>query len=160
MAAVPGGSVVFNSALFAERYPEFAGASPALLQLFFTEACLYCDNGPFSIVSDSSVGGQRDLLLLMMTAHIAQLNVGSNGQPASSLVGRVASASEGSVSVTADFGGNVTKNEAWFLQTKYGAAFWQATANFRTMQYVPGRSHAPRGPWGSWGRWGGGWPRC
>ena len=62
-----------------------------------------------------------------------------NGEAASPLVGRINNATEGSVTVGTDMG-QVPFTAAWFLQTKYGAAFWQATAPFRTMQYVPGRS--------------------
>lgn len=131
------GVVVFNPAAFKLRYPEFAAVSDGLLQQYFDEAGLvYLDNTDASRVQQVE---QRAVLLNMLVAHIAQINAGSSTQPASPLVGRVNTATEGSVSVGADMGA-VPGTSAWFLQTKYGASYWQATAQFRTMRYVPGSS--------------------
>ena len=66
------------------------------------------------------------------TAHIAQLFAPmANGQPASTLVGRINSATQGSVSVQAAYSNNVTEQMAWFVQTQYGAMYWVATAPYR-----------------------------
>ena len=130
------GVVIFDPAAFKERYPEFATLSDPLLSDYFAEAEIYLDNTDVSRVKNVNT---RRLLLWMLTAHIAALNAGVNGEGASPLVGRISSASEGSVSVQTDMGA-VPFTAAWFMQTKYGAAFWQATAPFRTMQYIPGRS--------------------
>lgn len=97
---------------------------------------MYLNNTDNSRVSDV---GQRGVLLNMLTAHIAALNSGVNGNAPSGLVGRISSASQGSVSVSADMG-PTTNSEAWYQQTKYGAAYWQATAPYRTAIYVPGAS--------------------
>lgn len=132
------GIVVFDPAAFIVRYPEFASVSTTLLQAYFDEATIYLANTDDSRVQQIE---QRAVLLNMLVAHIAQLNVGSTTQPVSPLVGRVNAATEGSVSVGTDMG-VVPFTAAWFLQTKYGASFWQATARYRTMQYVPGRSYA------------------
>lgn len=128
--------VVFDPAAFKARYPEFSTLSDALLTAYFDEATIYLNNTDQSRVADVAV---RKALLWMLTAHVSALNGGVNGQPASPLVGRVNSATEGSVSVQTDMGA-VPWSAAWFLQTKYGAAFWQASAPFRTMQYAPGAS--------------------
>lgn len=128
--------VTFDLAAFRARYPEFATVVDATIQAYFAEATLYLDNTDCSRVSNVTV---RAVLLNMLTAHIAALNSGVNGEAPSGLVGRVAQASEGSVSVSADMG-PTTGTSAWFLQTKYGAAYWQATAPYRTFQYVPGSS--------------------
>jgi hypothetical protein len=141
------GIVVFDPAAFIARYPEFASVSSTLLQAYFTEATIYMANTDDSRVQDVA---QRGVLLNMLVAHIAAINAGVNGQPASPLVGRVNAASEGSVSVGTDMGA-VPFTAAWFMQTKYGASFWQATARYRTMQYVPGRSYPGAGF---------GWPGC
>jgi hypothetical protein len=131
------GIVTFDPAAFKARYPEFATLSNTLLQAYFDEAALlYLDNTEASRVQQVE---RRGLLLNMLVAHIAQINAGSSTQPASPLVGRITTATEGSVSVSADMGA-VPGTAAWFLQTKYGASFWQATAQFRTMRYVPGTS--------------------
>ncbi|MDE3023344.1 MAG: DUF4054 domain-containing protein, partial [Pseudomonadota bacterium] len=120
------GTVAFDSVGFLARYPEFSTVPTATLQAYFNEAGMYLNNTDSSPVTDFSVGGIRYILLNMITAHIAALNSGVNGQAASPLVGRINSATEGSVSVTADMGA-VTNTQAWYMQTKYGAAYWQAS---------------------------------
>lgn len=129
------GVVTFDYAVWVARYPEFSSVSQPLAQSYFNEATIYLDNTACSIVQDTA---RRAVLLNMLTAHIAALNrKGTDGQLASPLVGRIDSATEGSVSVHADMPGG-TANAAWFQQTPYGAAYWQATAQYRTMRYVPG----------------------
>ncbi|EJT9650293.1 DUF4054 domain-containing protein [Salmonella enterica] len=130
------GVVTFDPAAFKLRYPEFSSLDDALLQQYFTQATIYLDNTDFSRVSDSAV---RAMLLNMLVAHIAFLYSGANGQSPSGLVGRIDSASEGSVSVHAEMPG-VNANSAWYMQTKYGADYWNATAPFRTFQYISGHS--------------------
>lgn len=147
------GVVVFDYTGWITRYPEFSTVSAALAQLYFNEATLYCDNTACSPVQDSAAGGQRAMFLNMVTAHIAALNSGVNGQAASPLVGRIANATEGSVTVG-------TQNDyppgtvQWFQSTKYGAAYWAASAAYRTMRYMPspGRNMDPfgRGGWPSY----------
>lgn len=150
------GVVVFSYANWAARYPEFSSVSPATAQQYFNEAQLYCDNTPCSIVADSRPGGEREILLNMMTAHIAQLSQPVGGVAASGsstpaapspLVGRISSATEGSVSVQTQM--DLPPGSAqWFAQTQYGAAYWQATAKYRMMTYVPGRTPVSN-PWAS-----------
>lgn len=135
--------VAFDPVFFAARYPELAGIPFGQLPLFFAEAGLYCNNTLTSPVSDDSVGGQRYLFLHMLTAHIAALNASVGGNESSPLVGRINMAVEGTVQVQ-------TQNEypsgspQWFQQTKYGAAFWGASAAYRTMLYVPGNPRPVR----------------
>lgn len=135
------GVVVFDVDKFRLRYPEFSSVPDELLTEYFNEATIYLDNTECSRVQDVA---QRSVLLNMLTAHITKINAGSKEQPASELVGRISSATQGSVSVSADMG-PVSRSEAWYLQTKYGAAYWQATAPYRTMQYAPGRSYSATG---------------
>ena len=82
----------------------------------------------------------------MLAAHIAQLNApqingqpgtGAGNAPAPNIVGRIANASEGSVSVSTQLDLPPGSSQ-WFAQTKYGLAYWQATAAYRTMRYIPG----------------------
>lgn len=134
------GIVAFDPAAFIVRYPEFATVSPSLLQAYFDEVTMaYLDNTLASRVQDV---GQRSVLLNMLVAHLSALYSGVNGQAPSSLVGRITTASEGSVSVGTDAGA-MPGTAAWFVQTKYGASFWQASAQFRTMRYIPGASSVP-----------------
>lgn len=130
------GVVTFVPATFVQRYPEFAGVSYPLLTLYFNEATLLCNNTTSSIVSDTT---ERSVLLNMLTAHIAALNAGVNGEDPSPLVGRITDAAEGAVSVRADMP-EVSGRAAWYMQTKYGASYWAATAKYRQMQYQPGAS--------------------
>ncbi|EKD0771510.1 DUF4054 domain-containing protein [Escherichia coli] len=120
------GVVIFAPSAFKLRYPEFSSVDDVLLQQYFTQATIYLDNTDSSRVSDLAV---RSMLLNMLVAHIACLYSGANGQSPSGLVGRIDSASEGSVSVHADMPGG-TANSAWYMQTKYGADYWNATAPF------------------------------
>jgi hypothetical protein len=74
----------------------------------------------------------------MVVAHLGTLSgvLTPAGQGSTATqVGRVSSASEGSVSASMDMG-QQSKNAAFWLQTQYGATFWQATAKYRTMRYV------------------------
>ena len=128
--------VVFNETAFLQRYPEFTptvAAFPGVDQACFDEAGIYCDNTDFSRVPVSI----RTVLLNMLTAHILFLGFGIVGvSPATQAVGRVKDAGEGSVHASLDMG-PVTNSQAWYLQTKYGAAYWQASAAYRTARYVP-----------------------
>ena len=144
------GVVVFDITVFRARYAEFALVPNAVINAYFAEATMYLNNTDNSRVSDV---GQRGVLLNMLTAHISALNSGVNGNAPSELVGRISSASQGSVSVSADMG-PTSESGAWYMQTKYGAAYWQATAPYRTAVYVPGAS--PSGYPNIYGR-GRGW---
>lgn len=147
--------VQFNYAQWVGMYPEFSRVTQPVATGYFNQATIYCRNDGGGPVNDPSV---KSTLLNMLTAHIAALNSPQDSQgnsatggqsQASTLVGRITSASEGSVSVSVDMPS--TPNNAWFLQTKYGAAYWQAISGFRQMRY---RANPQRvvgsGPW--WGR--------
>lgn len=128
------GIVVFDPARFKARYPEFTVTSNPVLEDYFTEATIYLDNTDCSRVQDIA---QRTMLLNMIVAHIAAMNgCGAGGGGSSSLVGRISSATEGSVSVDTEFATPTNGTEAWFYQTKYGTAYWAATARYRTAIYL------------------------
>lgn len=125
---------VFNYAMWAARYPALAPVvDEALATAYFAEAGVYLDNTDCSIVSDVTV---RLVYLNMLVAHIALLN-GASAAGAAGLVGRIASATEGSVTINADLNAR-PGSEQWYAQTQPGLSFWTATAAYRTMQYVPG----------------------
>lgn len=126
------GVVVFNYATWVARYPEFAAVTEPTATLYFNEATIYLNNTDCSPVVDT---GKRAVLLNMLTAHIAAL-AAKAASPGGGIVGRIDSATEGSVSVHAEM--VTTPNSTWYMQTPYGAAYWQATAQYRTMKYVPG----------------------
>lgn len=118
--------VVFVPADFKAAYPAFAAVPDAALEHYFQMATLYLSNSACSVVKDLE---KRKMLLWMLVAHIAQLAGALNEGGAAGPVGRVASATEGSVSVSFAFPDNA--NGAWFNQTPWGAMFWQATLQYR-----------------------------
>lgn len=129
-----GAIATFDFATWVARYPEFADSvTPQAAQAYFDEATIYHRNDGRGPVSAIAV--QRTLLN-MLTAHIAKRYAASAaGAPAPDLVGRVSNASEGSVSVQAEYADATPGTMAWFVQTKYGADYWQATTTYRTMHY-------------------------
>lgn len=144
------GVASFNYTAWAARYPALAPAVPEeLAALYFAEAGLYLDNTDCSPVDDVTT---RLVLLNMLVAHIAALN-GATAAGAAGLVGRVSSATEGSVTINAELQTR-PGTEQWYAQTPYGLQYWTATAVYRTAQYVPG----PRpylgvpGAFGLWSR--------
>jgi len=138
------GSVAsFNYAAFIARYPEFSTVSSGSVQACFNEAGLYLRNdGSGQVTSDTN----QALLMNMVTAHIVALNFGVNGQAPTPLVGRISSAAEGSVSVSVE---NLQPpgSAQWFAQTKYGAAYWAASAPYRGFKYKSARVYNPNPRW-------------
>lgn len=128
------GSFVYSD--FIAQYPAFATAPPqATLEAYFALAGeVWLRNDGTGPVRTTTL---QTALLYMLTAHLAQLFSGPNGNDPSGLVGRISSATEGSVTVSTEYEG--TMNSAWFNQTEYGATFWAATAAFRSFAaYLPG----------------------
>jgi hypothetical protein len=123
---------VFDYSVWSARYPNLAvSVTQPLAASYFAEATLQLDNTDCSPVSDV---GQRLLLLNMITAHIAVLN-GASPAGAAGIVGRISEATEGDVTIKADLGDGIP---AYWAQTPYGVAYFQATAGLRTMHYIPG----------------------
>ena len=116
-------AVVFDKARFQAAYPEVQ-ATDAQLEMWFTQAESLLDNTDHSIVKKPE---EREMLLFLLVRHFAALN----------------ERTEGSVSVSAAMGA-VGSNAAWYLQTPYGATYWQLTAKYRRFRYVPGGCYARR----------------
>lgn len=137
-----GVQVTFDYASWIQAFPQFGSLNelqvtgPAL-----TLAEQFCRNDGGGPVTKAAT--QTNLLNLMV-AHVCQLMYGVNGEAASPLVGRINSATEGSVSVQAEWPQG-SPAAAWYLQTPFGAMYWQATLPYRTMRYIPGpqRSFSP-----------------
>ncbi len=137
------GIVVFDAATFVQTYPAFAAVPVSALQNNFTLAETQLNNSCCSVVRDVN---KRAVLLGLLTAHITALLNGANGQPASGVVGRVASATQGSVSVSTEYSTTVDDSEAYYIQTPWGAAYWQSTLQYRTARYLgPRRRSFGRG---------------
>jgi hypothetical protein len=150
--------VTFDYSAWIALFPQFGVTTPqytALTQNQVTNVILplaqqYCRNDGGGPVNDAGVQAQ---LLNLMVAHVAQILFGSSIQPLSPLVGRISNASEGSVSVSVDF--PTTATNAWYLQTPFGAAFWQLMLPYRLGRYVPKITPQPQP--GGYGRFGRGW---
>ena len=137
-----GVQVTFNYTEWVTGYPAFAAVpEPLVVGTVLPLAEVYLRNDGGGPVTTAAI---QTALLNLIVAHVCQLLFGPTGGSPSGLVGRISSASEGSVSVSMDF--PTTPSNAWFMQTSYGAAFWQATAQYRTMRYLPGPQRL-NNPW-------------
>jgi hypothetical protein len=130
-----GVQIAFNYQAWVARFPEFADVAQPLVQEYFNEATIFHANDGSGPVGNPT---QQTTLLNLVTAHICKINAPLRGEPAPDVVGRVSNASEGSVSVglTMDL---PPGSAQWWNQTKYGAAYWNASAPFRMMRYRGGR---------------------
>jgi hypothetical protein len=137
-----GPAVPFVYADWVAEFPVFTAVSQLLAQSYFNRASNLFANDTCNPAFGAGILQQ---CLYLATAHIAQLNAprdlngnpASTGQPASPLVGSITSAAEGSVNVGIEWKGSGSPSEAFWVQTSFGAEFWQATAQFRTMLYAP-----------------------
>ena len=135
--------MTFDASAFAALFPTITISANQLTTLVLPVAELYCRNDGGGPVSTAAT---QTSLLNLMVAHVATLMFPPLASPAGSVpgVGRVASASQGSVSVSLEFPQN--PNDAWFNQTAFGSAFRAATASYRTARYLPPRRR-PLNPW-------------
>lgn len=142
LSAGSGGGAIatWSQSDFLESYPNFKAVPAPLLEANFNIAGMFCRNDGTSPITKVA---SQTMLLYLLTAHLLQITFGPNGEGAiaggggaTGLVGRISSATEGAVSVSTDFPTN--PNAAWFMQTPYGATFWQATANYRRGYYRAG----------------------
>ncbi len=128
------GQVVFDPVAFVAAFPQFSTIAQPALSMNFFGATQLLNNSCASVVKDAPT---REYLLFLLTAHITKLLNGENGQPPTDVVGRIAHAQQGSVSVRSEFGGarNTNESEAYLIQTQYGAMFLKMTAQYKTMRY-------------------------
>jgi len=137
-SAAVHGVVVFEPAIFKAKYPAFATVDDTELQNYFDRAELQLNNSCGSRVRNAVL---REKLLMLLVAHFAALYSGTNGQPPAGVVGRISSAQEGTVSADVDWGADISPSQAYYLQTQWGAEYWQATARFRQAVYLPAPSN-------------------
>jgi len=137
------GVVVFDLPAFRAQFPQFNTVADAAVQFNFTLATFLLNNSCQSIVQDAL---RREQLLNLLVAHVTALLNGENGQPPQGIVGRINNATEGSVSVAAEFQAPANATQAAFIQTKYGAMFWTMTAVYRTARYIPAPQSCGYGP--------------
>jgi Protein of unknown function (DUF4054) len=142
--------VTFDYPTWAAQYPPLAPyINPTQAAACFVQATMLQANDGSGLINDPTL--QLNLLNLLVS-HVATLFYPTTGaignpDPASPLVGRVANAAEGSVSFGSE-NDYPPGSPQWYQQTKWGSMWWEATAQFRTMQYVARvRSIAPYGNW-------------
>lgn len=130
-------SVVFDVTEFRESYPKIA-LTDKQLELSFEQATM--------ILNKSNRGAvkmpieKRKILLYLLVAHLATLQ--SRIDDGNDAVGKVTSASEGSVSVSLD-AGQASLNTTFFQQTQYGAMYLSLTAKYRSFLYTMGFMSMP-----------------
>lgn len=145
--------VTFDPTAFVAEFPEFTNVQ-AQLPGYFARATAFFQNDTCNPAFCVGVPFMAAMLNLV-TAHVASLNsyrdaagnyvvaTTPGAQPPPGIVGRINTASEGSVSVGSEYNSSGSPSEAYFIQTRYGAEFWQATAQFRTAQYVANPTVVP-----------------
>lgn len=129
--------VVFDPALFKEAFPEFASVPDARLTVLFSLATGIVDNTDASPVVDVVL---RTNMFYYIVAHLLTLfgYTSTTGAvvPPIGVVGRVASATEGSVSTSLAYSVPTNASEAWWTQTQYGALYWMLSLPYRSFRYV------------------------
>ena len=130
------GVVVFDPVEFRELYPTIQ-ATDEQLEMYFEMAETFLDNTKCSVVKDL---GARKRLLYLLVAHIATLT--GQAEKGNNVVGRVSSATEGTVSIGLDYG-TMGNNERWYLQSPWGAMYWQLTKKYRSAVYRLGLRPMP-----------------
>lgn len=120
--------VEFVVAEFREDYPMFSALSDNKLQRLFNSAVArHLRNDARSCVRDLTV---RKEFLYLIVAHLATLF--QRAQSGNEIVGRLSSASEGSVSISSEYNSNPLGGEKWWVQTTWGAEYWISSAPYRT----------------------------
>ena len=142
--AVNYGQTVASEAMVG-NYPFISSVIAGEL---LAEAVIYHRNDGVGPVNDTAT---QLIALNYVVAHLAWLYFGTVNDPPSPLVGRIASAAQGSVNVSTDMQ-TETGSAQWWRQTKYGAAYWALMQPYRTMRYIlgPTRIFSPypfRPPW-------------
>lgn len=143
--------ITFSFATWIGLYPEFAAVNQVQASGWFDRAGFICGNEPCNVLN--SVPGMLQCALYLLTSHLAWLNAprDAKGNPAASgtppppIVGRINTASEGSVSVGATIGDETagSPSQPWYMQTRYGAEYWNLTAPVRTARYVAHPTRVP-----------------
>ncbi|ECI2457650.1 DUF4054 domain-containing protein [Salmonella enterica subsp. enterica] len=127
--------VVLDISKFRAMFPEFSNVADSILPFLFDQSTDYLNNSDYSLVEDAV---KRERLLYLLMAHIAYVRYGdTSGNGGTGMVGRLSSASEGSVSVSSD-AGQIEFRYMWYTQSPYGMDFWQATKVYRMANYYPG----------------------
>lgn len=129
-----GVHVDFDYAAWTALFPQFSNLTEQqVTQVILPLAEQYNRNDGGGPINSPELQTQA---LNLMVAHCAQILFGTAGTGGpSGLVGRVSSATEGSVSVQTEFPSSPAA--AWYNQTPFGAAWWVLIKPFRLHLYLP-----------------------
>lgn len=129
---------IFVPADWRAAFPEFTAVTDGAANFYFSQATALLDNTDCSPVPcDPTTYQPRLGLLWLLTSHIASIFGAAGTAGGSGIVGRIDSATEGTVSVHAALEGDIA-SRAFYGQTPYGLLYWTATASYRSAIYVPG----------------------
>ncbi len=108
-----------------ELFPAFAEAADAQVQHWFAQACMLVGNDAGSMIPyDPPSRLQRQTVINLVMCHLATLDRRGDA------VGRVTSATQGSVSSSTDYAA-AGRNAAWWTQSQCGATAWQLLKPYR-----------------------------
>lgn len=122
-----GAVVALDAAAWRAAYPQFAEVTDAQVELWWAMATQLVDNGPGSPIPYDPDAGvtTRQTILWVVMCHLATLDARGD------MVGRVASAAEGSVNTSLASGLDGSRAAAWWTQTRCGATAWQLLTAYR-----------------------------
>lgn len=130
--------VIMTADQFYLSFPEFSNVTDEQLESLFKLSTLYIENNQLSVVTDLK---KRELLLYLIVAHLCYLKYGNNkGDGGTGMVGRLSSATEGSVSISATVG-QLSSDAEWYAQSQYGWQFWEATKVYRMGTWFSGADY-------------------
>ena len=136
--------VTFDFPTWIAMFPEFTPVGATLGLAYFNLATA-------TIIANATTNpafcdGNLPTLIYLATSHVAWLNApkdangnpAATGQVAAQVVGRISSASEGSVSVSTEYplDSGSSAQEKYLSQTRYGLLLWEALGPYRTGQYA------------------------
>ena len=130
---------VFNPTEFKLAYPSFEKYTDEQLNFMFDMV----ENDILdNTVSTCIPLKTRKKFFYLLVAHMAELQSriddGNSG-----LVGRISSASEGSVSISSDYLSSPTALAQWLNQTPYGATYYAMSARYRVALWVSAEKPMP-----------------
>lgn len=130
---------VFDPTTFKLAYPQFKNFTDEQLEWFFEEVeGTVLDNSETSCLSVKL----RKKLFYWLVAHQAELQ-GRINSGNSSLVGRVSTATQGTVSISTDFTSSPTAMSQWLNQTPYGQKYYAFTSPYRSVLLIGGKYPMP-----------------
>lgn len=154
----------FQYTTWAARFPALAVKAGTVLPGLLYQEALLIPEGSQITNNCALVAAQAIVMMNLLVAHLTFLALRDDGA-----VGRVESATEGSVTAALAYPTDGGTTQAWYAQSTYGAELWRMMASYRLGRYVPGPAVIGRpglglsivppvvqigGPWGIFG---GGW---